>query len=134
MNSRFELSPENSTELLGSYNSCYDATIHSLHYSQVDGQWELSVFIQGVHLDGIRRYKILFIFNNIITFIFHEDNTCNTVLSDGVSVAWFGDQCYVAFAPYSSIMESDDDYRRSDFLVVSRKVTLKAEQEEELYM
>lgn len=69
-----------------------------------------------LHIGGLRKFRAA------------EGRTSHIVLSDGVKIAWFNESCYVDFAPYSSTPDCQDDYERSEFLMVGQSVKWEVQQ------
>jgi len=117
-------SDEAIAEILGEYNSFYDSVVTRIEYELIDDDYELSVGILTKHRDSPVKARVSISLASPVEFVFREQNTCSTVLSQGMFVKRFGDILFVSFDPYRDDPDTIEEYRQSYFYAASHKVSL----------
>lgn len=59
--------------------------------------------------------------------LFREGGSTRQILSDGLHVAWFGDDVWCDLSPYGPEPETMEDFRQSDFYIVGRQLAWRVE-------
>lgn len=83
-----------------------EAAIECSTVDTANGEW-CNVTL---HVGGLQKFRAA------------DGRTSHIVLSDGVKIAWFNEDCYVDFAPYSTAPTCQHDFERSEFLMVGRSL------------
>lgn len=89
------------------FKNLQEVTVVILVKSKFHSNW---VYVE-FSMDNLTEYKIAQPLNN-----------SNEVMSIGISFSKINDINYIDFSPYSEIMVSPDDYRRSNFYFASKNI------------